>query len=271
MDKLLPFFRITSNRYAWGLLALITLLCVAAPVVSVATALAFVPGLPRQAFWGVLSLAAVIPLLIAPPIAIGALSILRLLTMTIDRLDNCVRYDPLTSVLSRVYLLNQMREQLAGGGSFLMIDADHFKSVNDTYGHDVGDEALKCLAQVLRTALPPEALVGRLGGEEFGVFLPELRSCDAGREADRLCEAMRHSGKVIAGRDINLTISIGVAQYCPAITLEQTMKLADEALYHAKRTGRDRYHIAAAHDPVQVTQTSSIRNATERRDRRAVA
>jgi predicted signal transduction protein with EAL and GGDEF domain len=82
---------------------------------------------------------------------------------------------------------------------------------------------------------------------------------------------MRHSGKVIAGRDINLTISIGVAQYCPAITLEQTMKLADEALYHAKRTGRDRYHIAAAHDPVQVTQTSSIRNATERRDRRAVA
>jgi len=268
MDKLLPIFRITSNRQVLTLLVLITAIAVAAPVLSIATALAFVPQLPSHAYWGILSLAAVIPLLIAPPIALGALSILRLLTVTIECLDNCVRYDPLTGALSRVYLLSQTRERLVSGGSFLMIDADHFKSVNDTYGHNVGDEALKCLAKALRTALPPEAVVGRLGGEEFGAFLPKLTSRDAACVAESLCEAMRQSGKIIAGHCINLTISIGVSQHRPENTLEQTMKLADEALYHAKRTGRDRYHISAANDVIEVAATSPIAHNPERRDLR---
>ncbi|MBY3088879.1 GGDEF domain-containing protein [Rhizobium laguerreae] len=69
-------------------------------------------------------------------------------------------------------MLSQIHERIGGGGAFLMIDEDHFKSVNDSYGHDMGDEALKCIAIVLRTALPAEALVGSLGGEEFGAFLP---------------------------------------------------------------------------------------------------
>lgn len=266
MDTLPPIFRITSNRYVWMLVVLITFICVTAPVLSIAAALSFVPGLPPQAYWAILSLAVIIPLLIAPPIAIGALSILRLLTVTIDRLDSCIRYDPLTNVLSRAYLLSQMREHLAGGGSFMMIDADHFKSVNDTYGHDVGDEALKCLAQVIRNALPPEALSGRLGGEEFGVFLPRLTNSEAGCVANTLCEAVRHAGRMIADHEINLTISVGVAQHAGENTIEKTMKLADEALYHAKRTGRDRYHIAAANDLAGGSDTRSRQG--KRRDRR---
>lgn len=265
METLLPKLRITSNRLVFSLLAVITSISVAVPVVSIATALAFIRGLPPHAYWGILSLAAIIPLLIAPPIAIGALSVLRLLTITIDRLDNCVRYDPLTGLLTRLYLLNQIREQLAIGGTFLMIDADHFKSVNDTYGHDIGDEALKCLANVLRAALPPDALAGRLGGEEFGVFLPAKANVEAAHLADALCNAMRRSGKIIAGHRINLTISIGVAQHRPSNTLEQTMKLADEALYHAKRTGRDRYHIAADNESDATPATASIRAHRERR------
>lgn len=268
MDKLPSIFRVTSNRQVVALLLLITAIAVAAPVLSIATALAFVPTLPLQAFWGILSLAAIIPLLIAPPIALGALSILRLLTITIDRLDNCVCYDPLTGALSRVYLLNQIRERLASGGSFLMVDADHFKSINDTYGHNVGDEALKCLAKVLRDALPPEALVGRLGGEEFGAFLPAVGSDEAGRAAESLCEAMRQSGKVIAGHTINLTISIGVGRHRPENTLEQTMKLADEALYHAKRSGRDRHHISTAGDASEIGAADPIAHSPERRGRR---
>ncbi|MGX5802580.1 GGDEF domain-containing protein [Bradyrhizobium sp. Arg314] len=255
MDIQPPLLRITSNRQIVVISAIITSISVAAPVGSIAIALAFMPGLPPQAYWGVLALATIIPLVIAPPIAAGALSILKLLTITIDHLDNCVRYDPLTTVLSRVYLLGQVRQQLAGGGSFLMIDADHFKSINDTYGHDVGDEALRCLAQVLKTSLPTDALVGRLGGEEFGAFLPRVTDYDAGSVADGLCEAMRNSGRVIAGHRIDLTISIGVAGHRSERTLEQTMKLADKALYYAKRTGRDRYHI---HDENDLVRSSEI-------------
>lgn len=257
MDSLLSYLRISSTRQVLILLAAITLIAVAAPVLSIAIALSFLPGLPMQAYWCIISLAAVIPLLIAPPIAIGALSILRLLTLTIERLDSCVRFDPLTNLLARTYLLVQVREQLKDGGSFLMIDADHFKSVNDTYGHAVGDEALKCIGQVLRAALPPAALAGRLGGEEFGVFLPRQTNSEAGCVADTLCRAMRHSGRIIAGHEVNLTISVGVAQHARHQTIEQTMKHADEALYQAKRTGRDRYHISAANDLIGVINTES--------------
>lgn len=91
-------------------------------------------------------------MLIAPSIAFAALNVLRLLTNTIDRLDSHVRYDALTGVLSRVCLLGQAQEHHAEGGAFLMIDADHFKSINDTYGHGVGDESLKPLAEVMRSA-----------------------------------------------------------------------------------------------------------------------
>lgn len=271
MDTPLPFLRITSTRQVFILLALITLISVAVPVLSIAAALAFVAGLPPQAYWGTLTVAGIIPLLIAPPIAIGALSILRLLTATLDQLDNCVRYDPLTGVLSRVYLLSQARQQIATGGSFLMIDADHFKSVNDTYGHDIGDEALKRIASVLNTALPSEALVGRLGGEEFGAFLPKLTGSDAAAVADSLCAAMRRSGKIITGYHINLTISVGVGQHRPESTLEQTMKLADEALYQAKRNGRDRYHIAVPDNEMPVPETSSSERRDALRWRRDVA
>lgn len=269
MDRLLPFLRVESSGQVFVLLALITLISVAAPVLSVATALAFMPGLPAESYWGILALSAAIPLLIAPPIAVGALSILRLLTITIDRLDNCLRYDSLTGVLSRVYLLSQIRELLTRGGSFLMIDADHFKSVNDTYGHEVGDEALKRLAEVLKTALPPDALVGRLGGEEFGAFLPKLASFEAASVGNGLCEAVRRSGKVIAGRNINLTISIGVAFHRRESTFEQTVKFADEALYHAKRSGRDRCHITAANDITTVAETNAVPYGQEHRSRRA--
>jgi len=226
------------------MLTFVTVISVLVPVASIAAILAFVPNMPDGLYWGAVLIAAIIPLLIAPPISFVALNVLRLLTNTIDRLDHYVRHDALTGVLSRVCLLGQTHEQLRGGGAFLMIDADHFKSINDSHGHDIGDEALKRLAEVLRSAMPANGLVGRLGGEEFGVFLPGLTSAEAGVVAAGLCNAMRSSGKLIANREINLTVSIGVALHLSSATLEQTMKAADEALYQAKRSGRDRYHLA---------------------------
>ena len=108
-----------------------------------------------------------------------------------------------------------------------MIDADHFKAINDTHGHDVGDEALKKIAEVLRKGLDTGALIGRLGGEEFGIFLPGATEVEAVAAADTLCALMRREAKVIAGKELNLTLSIGCALHRDKDTLEATMKLAD--------------------------------------------
>lgn len=250
MENWLSKLRIASNRQVVIGTTIITAIAVSAPVLTFVCVLSLLPQVAIGTYVGILAICAVIPLLIAPPISFFALSILRLLTMTIERVDTYVRLDALTGVLTRAYLLGQMREKLAEhrGGALLMVDADHFKSVNDTFGHDIGDEALKQLAEVLRTTLTIDALVGRLGGEEFGVFLPGCNDAGAAVAADALCNAMRRSGRTIAGFDIGLTISIGGATHRSEDRLEATMKSADAALYHAKRTGRDRFYIAGASD-----------------------
>ncbi len=209
----------------WGTAA-ITAIAVSAPVLTFAIVLFVWLKVPFAGALGILIICAVIPLLIAPPIAFFALSVLRLLTVTIERVDAYVRFDTLTGVLTRAYLLGQMRDQLTsrGKGAFLMVDADHFKQINDTYGHDVGDEALKRLAEVLRTTLHTDALVGRLGGEEFGVFLPGAGDAEAAAAAMSLCAAMRSRGKEIAGHQLGLTISIGGASHRAENNLEATMK-----------------------------------------------
>ena len=191
--------------------------------------------------------ATLIPLLITPPLAFIVLNLFRVQTTTIDKVDHYVRFDTLTGVLTRAYLLGKTRDALPAGGAFLMIDADHFKSINDTHGHDIGDEALKRIAEVLRKAFSTEALVGRLGGEEFGVFLPGADAAQTNNSADRLCRLMREEGKIIAGKMLNLTVSIGCALHQGHRSLEETIKLADTALYHAKHNGRDRYCIADSH------------------------
>lgn len=246
MDRLLPYLRVKSGRHVLLWTLAITFISVAAPVVTLAVPMMGMPRLPASAFWFTLAIAAIIPMLIAPPISLFALSMLRLLTITIERVDDYVRFDTLTGVLSRAYLLGKIRDSLASGGVFLMADADHFKSINDTYGHDVGDEALKKIAHVLHTALGPDALVGRLGGEEFGVFLVGADEARGAAAASAVCAAMREAGGVISGHDIKLTISIGGAMHKRGDALELTMKNADQALYQAKRSGRDRYYIAGA-------------------------
>lgn len=251
MDWWLSLLRIRSGRHVLLGTAIITVIAVASPVATLLVVLTVSMGVPVGAYLGILTIAAVIPLLIAPPISLLALSMLRLLTLTIDKVDAYVRLDALTGVLTRAYLLGRLRDQLSAsdvGGTFLMVDADHFKAINDTFGHDVGDEALKRLAEVLRTSLTVDALVGRLGGEEFGVFLPGADDAQAATACVALCEAMRRNGRTIAGHDVGLTVSIGGARHQKTQTLEATMRLADAALYHAKHSGRDRFFIADATD-----------------------
>jgi diguanylate cyclase (GGDEF)-like protein len=124
----------------------------------------------------------------------------------------------------------------------LYIDADYFKSVNDRFGHDAGDRALRLIARQIQDGLRPTDVCGRFGGEEFVALLPGSDEVDAARVAERLrkrIEEMRHSDMEVA-----LTISIGIAQYARGESIDRVIRRADAALLDAKGSGRNRVVIA---------------------------
>ena len=143
-------------------------------------------------------LATGLPLVIALPISIIALQIVRYVSNSVQKIEQFVKFDSLTGVLARSYYLESVRAQFGVGGALMLIDADHFKRVNDAFGHDVGDEALKVIGAALSAEAPPESLVGRIGGEEFSIFMPGANRDDAERLAHDICASIRASGSVIA-------------------------------------------------------------------------
>lgn len=122
----------------------------------------------------------------------------------------------------------------------VMMDVDHFKRINDTFGHAAGDLALVAIGRGLREHLRDVDICGRLGGEEFAMLLPGTSAEAAVHVAERLRHAVADAGFSFEGRTIGLTASFGVADPGPAGTLEQALSLADTALYTAKSEGRNR-------------------------------
>ncbi len=124
--------------------------------------------------------------------------------------------------------------------ALLMIDIDHFKKINDTYGHLCGDKVLRFVAETLKLNLRARDIVGRYGGEEFGVILPGSNLAQAVSVAERLRKAVEEMTVDCNGTPINVTISVGVATMKDGLNEEAIINLADEALYLAKRSGRNR-------------------------------
>jgi diguanylate cyclase (GGDEF)-like protein len=148
----------------------------------------------------------------------------------------------------------------------LMFDLDHFKSINDRFGHDAGDDALRAFAATASSNMRGDDIVGRLGGEEFAAILPG-KAENAFVVAERVRIAFENAGVTISGHDMNATVSIGAAD-CMARMANITTLLtrADQALYQAKSSGRNRVVIEAgsltqvrpATDPVAVTPAPSL-------------
>jgi diguanylate cyclase (GGDEF)-like protein len=170
--------------------------------------------------------------------------------------------DALTGVLNRRHLFEVGQQDLiqardAGNElAVLMVDVDHFKSINDRHGHPVGDTALRQLAARLRTAVRRADHIGRLGGEEFAVVLPGIAPAASLIVAERLRAAVASRPLVRGGVRIPMTVSIGLAMACATDrTFEQVIARADEQLYRAKEGGRNRVCYAeaavpdAAHQP----------------------
>lgn len=127
----------------------------------------------------------------------------------------------------------------------IMIDADCFKSVNDNFGHAVGDKVLCALAQALTDSLRGSDLLGRFGGEEFAVLAPETDLTGARELAERLLEKVRSEEVAYDGGTLRFTVSIGVALLAGQTTVAELLREADNALYEAKAGGRDRAVIAS--------------------------
>ncbi|MDO1559922.1 PleD family two-component system response regulator [Brevundimonas sp. 2R-24] len=174
-----------------------------------------------------------------------------------NRLDQSLEMavtDPLTGLHNRRYMTSQAEALVAraarGGDavSALLLDIDHFKSINDTFGHDVGDEVLVEFAVRLATNVRAIDLPCRYGGEEFVVIMPGASMTDAERVAERIrLHVSAAPFTVRDGRSIPVTISIGVAATLgEGDTPEALMKRADQALYEAKTTGRNRVVARAA-------------------------
>jgi diguanylate cyclase (GGDEF)-like protein/PAS domain S-box-containing protein len=162
-----------------------------------------------------------------------------------DELRRLTRTDELTGAFNRRHFAELVAAALAAGADdcgFLLIDADHFKQVNDVYGHIVGDAVLVELVERLQAELEPDECLARWGGEEFAVFLRGVDS-DAQIEgrAERLRAAASHAPVDVQGVSVPLTVSIGAARVVPgAAGLDALVETADRCLYVAKRDGRDR-------------------------------
>lgn len=156
-----------------------------------------------------------------------------------DELARLANTDRLTGILNRQGFEQRIREEMAGtlrrDSTFLLLvlDLDWFKQLNDTYGHPIGDKALKSIAQNLRSAVREQDIVARTGGDEFTVVLTDVRSGD---EAKLVIERMKKSMKL---EEYNLGVSIGVAEFpTEGRDFEELYRLADSRLYQGKNTGK---------------------------------
>jgi diguanylate cyclase (GGDEF)-like protein len=163
-------------------------------------------------------------------------------------LRTLVNRDGLTRLLTHTAFLERARELLARkrraperAVAWVMIDLDHFKSVNDRYGHPLGDTVIIAMAAMLRRRLRQTDTVGRYGGEEFAVLLDELDASEAERLVTRLLEEFRAIDfKAAEGATFHQTFSAGIAMLQPGVDLATWRQAADDALYAAKKAGRNR-------------------------------
>ncbi len=170
-----------------------------------------------------------------------------------ERLFAAATTDALTGIPNRRWLMDQGLNFLASFRdaeqviSAVLLDVDHFKQVNDTWGHAAGDEVLKGVAGILAREKRELDLLGRYGGEEFLMFLPDASEDDALVVCERIRAAVERGAFQVDGTTVTVTISIGVCSLARGEvgSLEAMIRRADEALYAAKRAGRNRVHVAS--------------------------
>jgi diguanylate cyclase len=154
-------------------------------------------------------------------------------------LTSCLNRQAFT-ILVEAYLERTARLTTRGEGALMVIDVDHFKAVNDRFGHMSGDEALRMISGEIKESVRENDLVGRVGGEEFGVFLPGANRREAGVVAERIRASVNAAMFSPQGGRVSLSVSVGATVYSTRCSFKQMFRMADESLYVAKNNGRNR-------------------------------
>ncbi len=196
--------------------------------------------------------ATVLPIILAGPLFFYLTLKLRELAIANHRLGDIASRDALTGCLNRgaftatvsAWLANRRRAHDATGGAFLILDADCFKSINDRFGHQEGDTALQLIAAAVKSSVRASDVVGRLGGEEFGVLLPDAGAAKAEEIANRIARAVENAAREHAAGRYELTVSTGCAIFTETLCYRAIFAVADRKLYEAKRAGRNRVIVA---------------------------
>ncbi|TYC51867.1 GGDEF domain-containing protein [Rhodobacterales bacterium] len=193
----------------------------------------------------------IIPLLVAPPFFFILLNKMRQLSIAHRELAELAATDSLTSMLNRRafgevvegYIERMAKIAERPTDALLVIDVDHFKGINDTFGHDIGDDALKLIARTIRSTLTDTDLAGRLGGEEFAIFLPGKLPEQVSRTAETMRAAIDSLKFQPEDRPHPLSISIGGIIFKETLSFRDLYRQADKQLYFAKNNGRNRVEL----------------------------
>ncbi|RWC50204.1 MAG: GGDEF domain-containing protein [Mesorhizobium sp.] len=205
------------------------------------------PYLSPEAVWRAQMTDLMLPLVLGGSFLFFLMWKIRQLAIAQRDLSVVAATDSLTAVLNRgafsmlveAYLEETRKREDTRSGALLIIDADHFKSINDRLGHDCGDQALKLIAQAIKGQLRGGDIVGRIGGEEFGVFLPGVDPSQSWVVAESIRRRIREMEFSPGGRPCPLSVSIGGTSFTGPITYEEIFSAADRRLYTAKSNGRD--------------------------------
>jgi len=167
------------------------------------------------------------------------------MSQQLEQAESEARNDPLTGLANRRRLAEFLKTMGQASFCFLVVDIDHFKKINDTYGHDIGDEILQEVGAILADCTRKTDLAARVGGEEFCIVFPDTDQVTSTRLAESLRQSIAMKPFRTSAGIIELTVSIGIAEHRPGVEHSITFKAADEALYCSKANGRNQ--VTCAH------------------------
>lgn len=221
----------------WGVLGYVVVITALAIAMSVFMLSAW-PGPPSGS--REITQYIVIAAVIAPPFGLfGGWHLLRITRLS-EELANLVAWDRLSRAATREQFFHQLTVQNPRIGTTLMVDIDHFKRVNDTFGHMAGDVVIRKVVDVMKSSVSDDDIVCRFGGEEFVIFLSRAELSLAETNAERIRVDIRAQSLDWEGDVLKVTVSVGGAQMHRVDDLEAAMRRADACLCRAKQTGRDR-------------------------------
>lgn len=205
------------------------------------------PNLTPEGLRRAIAVDVLVPMALAIPMLFFLLSKMRELAIAHELLRRHAATDNLTELLNRGAFTREVEEALADArfaddgmrGTLLVIDADNFKAINDTFGHEAGDAALRLIATSIRGVLRSADLVGRIGGEEFAVYLPGTTLLIAEAVAERIRLAVHRAEFAPDGKPHQLTVSVGGAVFDRHLPFTELFRIADQQLYAAKQNGRN--------------------------------